>query len=134
MRSASWWVVAAVVLLTGGGCRQASARSSVEAEGSATVGVGSSVAWDEMDGGTAGERGRAGASLATTDVVSPSVREHKDADPGVIEIIGKVPKPEAMIFEKRADTPIEPIDVKKSFLDRIGEPVGKEQPPSDQED
>jgi len=111
-------VAVAFVLLGGVGCRQAVAGGTTSvAEAGEDGGVTASVA--------------TGASAPTLDVVSPSGVAHREADPEVWEIVGKIPKPEAMIFENRADTPIPPVDDKKSFLDRIGDPVRKDEPPSE---
>jgi len=132
MRSAAWWVICAVMLSTvGSGCRQAAARGAGASEGTAPIGLTAAVTNDEADAGTAGEHGGARAPAATTDVASPPGREPPDAESEELVFNVKIPKPEAMIFEKRADTSIQPIDDKKSFLDRIGDPVGKEPPPSE---
>lgn len=112
-------VAVALVLVGGAGCRQAVAggpTSVAEAGEDAIAAAGATT----------------GASAETVDVVSRSGESGRDAEPDpTIRIIGKIPKPEAMIFENRADTPIPPVDDKKSFLDRIGDPVKKDEPSSE---
>jgi hypothetical protein len=45
--------------------------------------------------------------------------EEAEEDSGVIEIVVKIPKPEALIFSRRMDTKYKSIGYEKSFTDRI---------------
>ncbi len=42
-----------------------------------------------------------------------------EEDSGVIEIVVKIPKPEALIFSRRLDTKYKAIGYEKSFTDKI---------------
>ncbi len=46
-------------------------------------------------------------------------RAGEEEDSGVIEIVVKIPKPEALIFSQRMKTKYETISYEKSFLDKI---------------
>jgi len=45
--------------------------------------------------------------------------EEEEEDSGVIEIVVKIPKPEALIFSRRMDTKYTTLDYEKSFTDEI---------------
>ncbi len=80
-------------------------------------GIMSSVIFGMAAGGTCQEK--PGAKRRSEKSKMVAERSEEEEDSGVIEIVVKIPKPEALIFSRRLDTKYKAIGYEKSFTDKI---------------
>lgn len=72
-----------------------------------------------MSAGVLSQEKPGGKRRSETSKLVAERSDDAEEDSGVIEIVVKIPKPEALIFSRRLDTKYKAIGYEKSFTDKI---------------